>query len=384
MRILHLCLACFYIDDYAYQENLLPKYHKKLENEVMIVASTQTYIDNVSLGYVEPSEYFNADGVRVRRIPFHHNIPKNINNKLRIYQQVSESLEKFKPNMIFVHDIQFLSLNEVVFYKKNNPEVIVLADCHADYMNSAKTFLSKNILHKWIYRKSIKKAEPYIEKFYGTLPCRCVFLKEMYGIPEFKIEYLPFGADDDLVDVALTTESRDRIRMKYGIGEDELVLITGGKINKQKMDMLSAIEAVEECNIPVKLIVFGSIADEVKDEFQRHLTNNRIIYTGWADVRTSYALMGAADAAVFPCLHSTLWEQAAGMGLPCIIHHIEGYTHININENCYYINTITKENIIHAIEHVYKNIIDYKRKAEKGKRYFSYKRIAEETLKVRG
>lgn len=382
MRILHLCLACFYIDGYAYQENLLPKYHKKLGNEVGIIASTQTYVDNVSLGYVEPSEYINADGIKVKRISYSHNIPQKLNTKLRIYEQVEESLEEFKPDIIFVHDIQFLSLKELVYYKKRNPKVIILADCHADYINSAKTFLSKNILHKWIYRRSIKKAEPYIEKFYGTLPCRCNFLKEVYGIPESKIEYLPFGADDEMTDKALMPENRNKIRKKYGINEDEFVLVTGGKINKQKMDILLAMDAVCECDIPARLIVFGSIADDVKDEFKRRIAKNKIIYAGWADVRQSYDLMGAADAAVFPCLHSTLWEQAAGVGLPCIIHHIEGYTHININENCFCIETITKENIIHSIAHVYQNILCYKKRAEEGKRYFSYKRIAELTLKT--
>ena len=173
MKILHLCLACFYIDGYAYQENLLPKYHKKLGNEVAIIASTQIYIDNVRLGYVEPSEYVNTDGIRVRRIPYSHMVPTKLKSKLRIYEQLRESLEEFKPNIIFLHDIQFLSLKDIVYYKKKNPEVIVLADCHADYINSAKSYLSKNILHKWVYRRSIKKAEPYIEKFYGTLPCRC-------------------------------------------------------------------------------------------------------------------------------------------------------------------------------------------------------------------
>lgn len=382
MKILHLCLACFYIDGYAYQENLLPKYHKKLGNEVAIIASTQIYIDNVRLGYVEPSEYVNTDGIRVRRIPYSHMVPTKLKSKLRIYEQLRESLEEFRPNIIFLHDIQFLSLKDIVHYKKKNPEVIVLADCHADYINSAKSFLSKNILHKWVYRRSIKKAEPYIEKFYGTLPCRCDFLRKMYGIPESKIEFLPFGVDDELADEALMV--KNRIRKEYGIDEDEFVLVTGGKINKQKIDIFLAIDAVGECNIPVRLIVFGSIADDVKDEFRRHLEKNNIIYAGWANVSKSYELMAAADVAIFPCLHSTLWEQAAGMGLPCIIHHIEGYTHININENCYCIKRVTKENIIHSIEFVYKNISYYRKNAEEGKQYFSYKRIAELTLKNRG
>ena len=36
MKILHLMLACFYIDNYSYQENYLPKYHKKQGNDVEI------------------------------------------------------------------------------------------------------------------------------------------------------------------------------------------------------------------------------------------------------------------------------------------------------------------------------------------------------------
>ena len=43
MKIMHLMLSSFYIDNYSYQENLLPKYHKKLGYEVEIVASLFTF-----------------------------------------------------------------------------------------------------------------------------------------------------------------------------------------------------------------------------------------------------------------------------------------------------------------------------------------------------
>ena len=33
MRILHMCLGSFFVDNYSYQENILPKYHKALGNE---------------------------------------------------------------------------------------------------------------------------------------------------------------------------------------------------------------------------------------------------------------------------------------------------------------------------------------------------------------
>ena len=43
MKILHLMLACFYIDKYSYQENYLPKYHKKQGHDVEIIASLFTF-----------------------------------------------------------------------------------------------------------------------------------------------------------------------------------------------------------------------------------------------------------------------------------------------------------------------------------------------------
>ncbi len=30
MKIVHMCLGCFYPDNYSYQENMLPKYHKEM------------------------------------------------------------------------------------------------------------------------------------------------------------------------------------------------------------------------------------------------------------------------------------------------------------------------------------------------------------------
>jgi hypothetical protein len=38
MKIVHLCLANFYVDGMGYQENILPKYHAK-EHDVLIVTS---------------------------------------------------------------------------------------------------------------------------------------------------------------------------------------------------------------------------------------------------------------------------------------------------------------------------------------------------------
>ena len=124
MRILHCRLANFYIDNYGYQENILPRMHKIQGHEVMILASTETYLDKVHLGYVEAKEYINEDGIPVHRIPYKGFYPHKVKTKLRIYKGVYEELERFKPDFIFLHDVQFLSIKEVAKYvKRYTPEM---------------------------------------------------------------------------------------------------------------------------------------------------------------------------------------------------------------------------------------------------------------------
>ena len=79
---MHLCLANYYIDGYGYQENLITRMHKLLGYDVRIVASTETYINNVSLGYVEPRNYMTEDGIPIHRIPYKHGIPTKLVHKL--------------------------------------------------------------------------------------------------------------------------------------------------------------------------------------------------------------------------------------------------------------------------------------------------------------
>lgn len=101
MKIIHCCLASYYIDNHSYQENILPKIHKQLGYDVKIVASTETWIDNKNLGYVKSSSYKNEDSIPVTRIDYVKWLPHAISKKLRIYNGLSKILNDFKPDIIF-------------------------------------------------------------------------------------------------------------------------------------------------------------------------------------------------------------------------------------------------------------------------------------------
>jgi len=384
MRILHCCLANFYIDGFSYQENILPRVHKNLGHDVEILASTETYVTKTKLGYVEPRSYCNEDDIRVTRIPYSKLLPHSVMRKLRLYKGVKEKLEGFKPDIIFLHDFQFLDVKYIVRYAEENPKVKVYADCHTDFVNSARNWVSKNILHKIIYKRCAKKVEPYTTKFFGTLPARSDFLKEVYNIPAEKIELLPFGAEDDKIDWGAKDDIRRNVRKDLCLSEADFVIISGGKLDKRKNIHL-LMKAIREIDINrVKLVLFGIPDSEMKEEVEQLAQHESIRYVGWLNSEQIYNYFLASDLAVFPGTHSVLWEQATGSGLPGIFKRWKGFEHIDLGGNCLFLETDSVKDLKNKINRVFVNTELFQHMKQtaflKGVPHFAYAEIAKKAI----
>lgn len=378
MNILHVCLAAFYIDNYAYQENVLPRMHRNMGLNVRILASCETYVDNQVLGYVKPSSYINEDGILVTRLPYKKGIPLFLAKKLRYYDGISEYLNEYKPECIFLHDIQFLDIKKIVDYKKENENVIIVADGHTDYVNSARGFISKYILHGFIYKKSIKKSEKYISSFYGTSPPRNQFMMEMYDIPELKLEYLPLGVDDNKIKKLNHISDKKRIVAKYNLNISNYLVVTGGKFDSNKKNVLNLMDAVSMLD-GVSLLIFGSFSEEI-EILAKYKLSEKVVFAGWLDETDSMQVISAADVAVFPYLHSILWEQTAGIGTPLIVKRIRGFDHININGNCNYLKKCDVKEMIDVIKECKTLDRELKEKADIAKKSFMYSNIAKHVI----
>jgi len=385
MRVLHCCLANFYIDNYAYQENILPKIHKLQGHDVEILASTETYIENSKLGYVKPSIYKSSDQIMVTRIPYIKFIPHIISKKLRIYKGISNKLNSFLPDIIFLHDCQFLSIVEIVKYKKKHPKVKIFVDSHTDFINSGKNWASKNILHKIIYKWCAKKIEPHAEKFYGTLPIRVDFLKNVYGISQSKLELLVLGLDDTKIDFTQRESIRATIRKELQIDETDFVIVTGGKLDFRK-NIHTLMKVVPQFKTNIKLIVFGTPNEEMKAKIESLSKGTNIKYIGWLLPEKVNDYFFAADLGFFPGTHSVLWEQAVGLGLPCVFKKWEGIQHIDLKGNCMFIEVGTSKEIKEIITKIHgdKSLYSSMRKTalNKGIKEFSYTDIARRAIDI--
>ena len=379
-KVVHLCLANFYTDGYSYQENMLPKFHQKLGYETEIIASLDTF--NKAGQFVQYSgdlAYRNEYDIPVRRLPYRG--PEKLYRILRRYQGVREALEQAKPDMLFIHGCQFSDIDIVADYLKTHPDVKVYVDNHADFNNSATNYLSKNILHRRIWKRCAHVIEPYTSKFYGVVPARVDFLKEMYGLPAHKCDLLVMGADDDAVEQALRPEVRAERRRDYGVSDDDIVIVTGGKIDHNKPQVLTLMRVVNSLSDSrVKLIVFGSVADDLKAEFDSSLTD-KVIHIGWRRSEDIYEDFAAADLVAFPGLHSVLWEQSVGMGVPGVFKRIEGFEHIDLGGNCLFFEKDDAQEYTTRILAALNTLDEMKTVAvAKGMKTFSYREIAKRAL----
>lgn len=385
MKIVHVCLAGSYNDNWGYQDNIIPKYNKMDGHEVTVI--TSIFIDSKKyVGYekVSPGEYFLQNGIKIIRIPFKRFPIKKIVEKLRVYNDLLKMLKKENPDLIFIHGCQFLDISKVIKYKKENPSVEIFADNHSDNINSARNFLSKYILHKIIWKYGIQKLLPYCNKVFGVTINRCEFLKTMYKVPEEKIDLLVLGADTEKIDFENKANVRSQIRSELNLNEEDFIIITGGKIDKKKNihNLMKAINEIADDRI--KLIVFGSL-DENMEKIINELSSTPFIRNiGWISSDNIYNYLLASDLAVFPGTHSVLWEQAVGSGLPAIFRKWDGMTHVDIGGNCKFIDEGSVIELKKVINDIYKNKDKYlemkKITIENGIPYFSYKNISRKAI----
>lgn len=386
MKVVHLCLASFFPDGYSYQENMLPKFHKELGYDVEVIASLVTFDkDGKSTFLPKSSEYINEYGIPVTRLEYKN--PRKAFEIFRRYEGFEEALERANPDVLFVHGCQFLDIDIVAKYAKKHCDVKIFVDNHADFSNSATNWLSKNVLHKMVWKSCAQKIEPYVTKFYGVLPVRVDFLKNMYGLPAAKCELLVMGADDDLVEKAAIPEVRARIREKYGLAEDDFVVMTGGKIDGFKTQTLLLMEAVKNIEDPkVKLIVFGSVTPDLKERVNALTDGTKVQYIGWVQAKDSYEYFAAADLVVFPGRHSVFWEQVAAQGVPMLCKKWDGTTHVDLGGNVRFLTQDSVEEIQSNIETLIRDRTRYdnmkKIAMEKGMKEFSYRDIAKRSIEV--
>lgn len=382
MKIVHLMLSNFYIDNANYQENCLTRQNKLDGHDVTIIASTEVFVFGKNMtSFISPSTYFNEDNILVYRLPYINIINQTFSIKIKKYKGLSKILYDILPDVIFFHGIASYDLITVSKFCSLNPSVKLFVDCHSDYNNSAKTFLSKHILHKIMYKTFIYFSYKEIDKiFYITIETK-YFLNKVYNLSDEKLAYLPLGGF--LIDETERKSIVKKIRTQFDISDDKIVLIHSGKMDKNKrtFELLTAFNSVKSNQFV--LLLLGTMETDVSEICLPLIkANENIKNIGWVSGKTLQEVLYAGDIYVQLGSQSVTMQNALCAG--CAVAIFPHQSHIYLLKNtAFYIKN--DFDIIDILNQIVKNkSLLFSKKIESlefAKRVLDYKILANIYLK---
>lgn len=378
MKILHICMNAPFTEHYSYQDNLLTEYQHKHGHDVLIVTTTRTRDANGKIITISPEKKTLDNGTVLWRVK-----PSGkVASMLGWYPKLYNVMEEYAPDMIFVHGLCSFIPRQAIRYKKAHPETRIVTDNHQD----TGTTNVKGFPFSWVlalHRHGWKRWIRHVDRVYGTTSWRKTFARDYYGIPEEKLDVLIMGIDSDK-NPDDPAKVREVLRQELGYSKENFVFVTGGKLDNHKK-ILTALRAFRRLeNENARFLIFGSVADEVNEEFFELLgADARMRHLGYINSRDVRKYFLASDFGLFPGRHSVLWEEAIGSGLPCVFKRYEERDHMEVCDNCLCVRDISEDDLLDILKQMSERGEAYqmmKQNAEKAAETFSYHAIADKSV----
>jgi glycosyltransferase involved in cell wall biosynthesis len=321
MKIVHLCLSNYYIDDFLYQENQLVRRHVADGHDVSVIASTETFDDKGEVVYGPPRSYMGFDGAPVIRLAYRRGLPSVLARKVRAYPGVYRILSNLAPNVVVCHGPAGWELLTIARYVRDHPGVILHIDSHADAFNSAQSWASRHLLHGQFYRRILNRAMQVSGPLLCVAPSVMDFAREVYCLPADRIEFFPLGGE--VLPAAKREARRAATRERLGITNEQILIVQSGKQGRAKKlpQSLRALAAVSDSRL--RLAVAGLLQDDVRAEVEALMAQDtRVTFLGWQNPDQLTDLLCAADVYLQPGTQSATMQQALCCGCAVILDDI--------------------------------------------------------------
>lgn len=343
MKVVHVSLCSYpYISSWGYQENYLIRAHHRKGHEVTEI--TTAYIPPNYREHIKDDpnllmrEHIDEDGTKIIRLPYKHKKLVPLQYRIRIFRDFYKTIEKERPDVLFIHDLQFWDLFNVKKYSKKHPECLLKADVHVSEVNSANNMFSKFILHKLFYKYIIRRNYRIFNTIYYIAEGCKEFLEKYYGITDNDVHMEELLLGGEVLSKREREERRQVTRQKLGLKNKEIMLLHSGKLEagKRTHDLLEAFYATK--NPDWKLFIIGSIPESQEKQLYEDIERDkRVLFLGWKSAEEIRNFLCAADLYLQPGTQSSTLQTAICCGCPCILNFEEntqggGYTHI-LNEN---------------------------------------------------
>lgn len=315
-RILHVCICGPFTDGLAYQDNQLVEQHVALGHEVTVIATTETYDSDMKIAHTDAGTTQLACGANLIRLPYAWGLRGWLATKIRAHRSMRECIENIQPDRILFHGLTAWDLLTVASYVKCNPKVKLFADCHEDFNNSAKTWASRELLHKRFYKPIFRRCMAHISKVLCITVESLDFAIDFYGSDRAKTRLYPLGGVIESAEV--NARRRADFRSRLGFTDADLVITQTGKLDRTKK-LTSALQAFRGNSSPrLRFVIAGNMTDEVKAECLPIIESDaRIMNLGWQSTDELRSVLAGSDFFLQPFGQTATTQMAMCHG--CVV-----------------------------------------------------------------
>lgn len=313
MRILVVC-------QYYYPENfqITPICEQLVENGHRITVLTG--LPNYPTGVIPPEyrkghrdEIINGVHVlRVKEIARKKGPVRLFLNYLSFWINATRAVRKLKSeyDKVFVYQLSpvFMGLPAVSFAKKNHiPLITYVCDL---WPESIKMYIKseKNPMFKWVKRLS-HKLYASSDKLLCQSPSFLDYLRDVHGIDDNRMEYLPAFADEDYLSHDFTNDN----------GIVDFVFLGNLGIAQNLLSVLRAVNIISDTpGFKVHFVGDGTSLPEMKQYVKENNLESIVAFYGRRPVEEMPKFYELADA----CLVSLKADSAVGLTFPA---KVQGY-----------------------------------------------------------
>ncbi|MBU0597658.1 glycosyltransferase family 4 protein [Patescibacteria group bacterium] len=329
MKIIHL--IGYFQPEFGYKEYYIARNQVKLGHEVFVITSDRIYPFpnlpelckkiNISADRKRQQGLSELDGIKIIRLPTLVEF-----KGLIIIKGVKKLLNKIKPDIVHAYEpVQFTPLLGA-WYKK---EKYFLISDHQQF-EIPKTLLGKVFfycLSRFLSNYMFKKADKVIFPTHDSIQ----FAKRWMKIDISKIKMIPLGYDPDYF--YYDENERQVIRKQFEINENEILLITAGRVNRlKKIELvIKALKKIKD-NRQARFLIFGSgdqeYISELKDLIIKTKLEDQIIFKDFIKREELFKYYNAADFGIWPEQPSITIIEAIGCRLPLILPDRKTVNHL--------------------------------------------------------
>lgn len=329
MKIVHL--IGYFQPEFGYKEFYLARNQAKLGHDVHVITSDRIFpslqtFDLRKATSMSSSRFRPLGTSIIDRVTVHW-LPTLLEFRGALLMKgIRRTLKEIQPDLVHAYEPARIAPILGAKYKSIGYKLFV------DYQQFE---LPRSFLGKAFFFIVVRGAAQYLFRFADRI-LLCTeetksFVHRYFRVDPKKIVSIPLGYDEDFF--YFDQEERKKVRHDFGVSDSEILIITSGKITRDKsIELILYALAKLPKSLRWRFVILGGgdqkYLDELRHIGERLSLNQRLLWKNFVPKETLFRYYSAADLGIWPEQPSITILEAIGCSLPVLLPNRQTISHL--------------------------------------------------------